>query len=133
MFRGNKKSLLDHITTNSPTHVSNINTEPMGTSDHHMVTFDLKMKEYTENPKFHYSQYWKRANKNDIELGISLNPDLREMLMENNGEHAWRKLLKASNNLCNYYAPSIIIQRKSNFQPCITDEIRDIEKNIKNA
>ena len=53
--------------------------------------------------------------------------------MENIAEHAWKKLLKASNDLCNYYAPSKVVQRKANFQPYITDEIQDIEKNIKIA
>ena len=104
-FRVNKKVLLDHITTNVPMHVSNINTEPMGKSDHHMVSFDLKTKENTDNPKFHYSQYWKMANTNDIELGISLNLDLREMWMENNTEKAWDKLIKASNHLCTLLCP----------------------------
>ena len=36
--RGNQKTLLDHISTNLPTHVSNIDTKPMGTSDHLMVS-----------------------------------------------------------------------------------------------
>ena len=51
-----------------------------------LPTFDLKTKENTENPKFHYSQNWQKANKNNIELGISLNPDLREMWMEHNSD-----------------------------------------------
>ena len=66
-----------------------------------MVSFDLKTKENTENPKCHYSQNWKKGNKNDIELAISLNPDLHEMWMENNLEDAWNKLIKASNDKCN--------------------------------
>ena len=58
-FRGTQKALLDHIATNIPSHVSNIDTELMGTSDYLMVSFDLKTKENTENPKYQYSQNWK--------------------------------------------------------------------------
>ena len=78
-FRENNKALLDNSTTNVPNHVSNINTESMGTSDHLMMSLDLKTKENTKNHKYHYSQKWKKANKRDIELGKNLNPDQHEM------------------------------------------------------
>ena len=58
-FKKNQKALLNHIGTNLLNHVSNIDTEHMGTSDHLMVCFDLKTKGNTEYPKFHYSQNWK--------------------------------------------------------------------------
>ena len=69
-----------------------------------------------------------KGNKNDIELAIILNPDLHEMCMENNPEKAWDKLIKASNDIYNEYAPIKVMQRRANFQPYITDEICDIEK-----
>ena len=58
-FRGKQKALLYHIRTNIPTHVSNIDIEPIGKSDNHMVSFDLK-KENIENPKYHDSQNWRK-------------------------------------------------------------------------
>ena len=81
-FTGYQKALLDHVTTNHPNHVSNINTEYMGKSDHLMVSFDLKTKENTENSKYHDSQIWKKVNMPNIELAINFNPDLQEMWME---------------------------------------------------
>ena len=79
-----------------------------------LVSFDLKTKENTENPKYHYSQNWKKANKNDIELGIALNPDLQEMWATRDHERAWNLLIKGSNDICNAYAPSKIVQWRTN-------------------
>ena len=59
--------------------------------------------------------------------------DLHEMWSENDPEKAWNKLIKGSNNICNYYAPGRVIQRKANFQPYINDEIRDVEEKVKLA
>ena len=73
-FRGNKKSLIDHIATNCHQHIDNIITTPCGTSDHGMVIFNLRTKEVTDNPKFHLRQNMKNANPLDIELLASFNP-----------------------------------------------------------
>ena len=132
-YKKKQKALLDHISTNRPTHVSNIKTEPVGTSDHMLVSFDLKTKENTENPKYHYSQNWKKANKPDIELGIALNPDLQEMWATRDHERVWNLLIKGANDICNTYAPSKIVQRRTKFQPYINDEIKEIEVKVKMA
>ena len=65
-FRGNKKSFIDHVATNTHQHIDNIITTPAGISDHGMVIFNLRMSEITDNPKFHLSQNMKNANSLDI-------------------------------------------------------------------
>ena len=60
-----------------------------------------------------------------------MNPDLQEMLAENDPEIAWNKLIKESNEICNSYAPSRVVQRKENFQPYIDDDIRNVERKVK--
>ena len=41
-FRGDKKSLIDHVATNTHQHIDNITTTPAGISDHGMVIFNLR-------------------------------------------------------------------------------------------
>ena len=64
---------------------------------------------------------------------MALSLDLQEMWAENDSEIAWNKLIKGSNDICNYYAPSRVVQRKANIQHYINDEIRDVEKKVKLA
>ena len=93
MAQNKQKARLVHIAKNLPNHILKINIEQMGKSDHYMVSFNLKMKENTENPKYHYFQNWKTANRNDIKLAIYFNPDLHGMWMEDHNEVVWQKLI----------------------------------------
>ena len=91
-FRGNRKSLIDHIATNAHQHIDNITTIPPGISDHGMVIFNLRTSEITDNPKFHLSQNMKNANLLDIELLASFNPFLQQIWSNRNVQEIWNLL-----------------------------------------
>ena len=61
-FRGEKKSLIDHISTNAHQNIDNFTTTQTRISDHGMVIFNLRTTEITDSPKYHLSQNWKNAN-----------------------------------------------------------------------
>ena len=52
-FRNNKKSLIDHATTNMHPYIDNINTTYSGISDHSMVSFNLRTAENIDNPRYY--------------------------------------------------------------------------------
>ena len=48
-FRGDRKSLIDHIATNCHQHVDNIITTPNGITDHGMVICNIRTKEIVDS------------------------------------------------------------------------------------
>ena len=76
-FRQNKKSLIDHISTNIGQNIDNVTITPPGLSDHSIVIFSLRANEITDNPKYHLSQNWENANSMDVGLLASFNPFLQ--------------------------------------------------------
>ena len=77
-FTNNRKSLIDHITTNMHQHIDNIATTQSGISKHSMVSFSLSTTENVDNPKYHRTQNWENANPLDAELLTSFHPFLNK-------------------------------------------------------
>ena len=96
-----------------------------------MVIFNLRTKEVTDNPKFHLSQNMKNANPLDIELLASFNPYLQQIWSNRNVQEAWELLDKGIEEISNMVAPTKVVQHKSNFQPYLTDELKELNKEVK--
>ena len=123
-FRGNKKSLIDHIATNAHHHIDNITTTPPGISDHGMVIFNLRTSEITDNPKYHLSQNMKNANPLDVELLASFNLFLQQIWSTRDVHETWTLLDQGIEDLSNMLAPTKVVQHRSNFQPYLTESPR---------
>ena len=122
-FRGDKKSLIDHITTNAHQNIDNITNTLPGISDHVMVIFDLRTTIITENPKYHLSQNWENTNSLDLELLASFNPFLQQIWSNKKVQETWKLLDKGIEDLLNMLAPTKIVQHRANYQPYLTEEL----------
>ena len=109
-FRQNKKSLIDHISTNSIQHIDNIITTPPGLLDHSMVIFNLRTNEITDNPKYHLSQNWENANSMDVWLLASFNPFLQQILANRDVQETWQLLSDGIEDMSNMLAPTKVVQ-----------------------
>ena len=95
-----------------------------------MVTFNLGT-DITDNPKFHLSQNWKNANSMDVELLASFNPFLQQIWSSNNVQETWNLLAEGITDLSNMLGPTKVVQHRSNFQPYLTDELKEMGNQVK--
>ena len=73
----------------------------------------------------------KNANSLDIELLASFNPFLQQIWSNRNVQDTWNLLDQGIENISNMLAPTKVVQHRSNFQPYMTDELRELGESVK--
>ena len=74
----------------------------------------------------------KNANPLDIELLASFNPYLQQIWSNTDVQETWQLLDKGIEEISDMVAPTKVVQHKSNFQPYINDELRELSTSVKN-
>ena len=78
-YRGNQKSLIDHVATNMHTHIEIISTYHAGVSDHCIVNFNHRTAKNVILPNYHLTQNFDNSSHLDAELLMSFNTYLQQM------------------------------------------------------
>ena len=73
----------------------------------------------------------KNANPLDIELLASFNQYLQQIWSNRNVQETWELLDKGIEEISNMVAPTKVVQHKSNFQPYLTDKLRELNNSVK--
>ena len=108
-FRGDKKSLIDHLSTNLHQNINNITTTLPGISDHGMVIFNLRTTEITDNPEYHLTQIWENTNSLDLGLLASSNPFLQHSWSNRDVHETWKLLSDSIEDMSNMLAPTKVV------------------------
>ena len=67
----------------------------------------------------------------DVELLASFNPFLQQIWSSNNVQETWNLLAEGITDLSNMLGPTKVVQHRSNFQPYLTDELKEMGNQVK--
>ena len=125
-FQANcEPSFLDHVLTNKPEHVDNVQTKPTIISDHKLVSFEFHVNEIIDPPKFIFKTEWWKFNKNNLTLGMTQSEKIMGILRMTSTEKVWNQMIEGINEVINSISTKKRVQCLRNNQPYITNDVRE--------
>ena len=118
-----KPSLIDHVLTNSPELIDNIETKPGIISDHKIVTCLVHSEELVENPRYRFKTDWWKIEEENATAMVLENQKLMETLTRTSTEKIWTLMIEGMNEVINGIAPTKVVQCKADYIPYINKEV----------
>ena len=73
----------------------------------------------------------KNADTLDVEVLASFNPFLQQIWSTRDVQETWKLLDQGIEDISNMLAPTKVLQHWSNFQPYMTEELKDLGESVK--
>ena len=118
-------SSLDHIYSNCPTKIYNVQTIPSIFSDHALVMCNYKTNKKVYHPKFIKTKNYTNLTKSNLLKYISNNTQLDKLFRYSDPDLIAHILQTELNSAINIIAPIKIVQCKSDFTPYLSAQSRE--------
>ena len=105
-----KPSIIDHITSNCPQHLTNIITKPCILADHCSLTFDYNHKPKNLKPRFRMVRDNSKLTKDNLIHEVENNPNLQNLYNLTDPNQVANVLQNELNHIINRLAPKSRVQ-----------------------
>ena len=123
-------SCIDHIYSNCPNNIKNIETKRNIFSDHCTITGQYHAKEIIYQQKFFLKRNFHLLTKNELSKYIQSSSILQTIFQSQDPNYIANTITDEINNIINIIAPAKKVQVKKNFEPFISHEILEQQKKV---